>query len=328
MTILAGRMVGSRIAKLSTNDIKPLRPVGSMPMWYYPRARLFRYPIPTEFEFAYINREGEVVISGPFLYARCFQNGLAEVILPGDQPSGALEPELSFCPRFGRLTYLRPDGNEVSADRRDWSALDHGLFEGLAAWRTDGGYRYRDESGEFVGSAKFRSASRFREGLAVVSESRKLSTDPESLEFYYDDDYFYIDRNFNRVIPGPYLAANPFSEKLASVMVGGKWGFIDHACEFQIPRRYDWAGSFVDGLAPVEKLGLVGFINKRGRTIVPSKFKDARDFGDGLAPATLDARYWGFIDKKGKFAIEPKFLGAFPFSEGLALVYLPSSPKR
>jgi hypothetical protein len=34
-------------------DAKALKPDGGMQMWYYKCPRIFRYPIPTNFEFAF-----------------------------------------------------------------------------------------------------------------------------------------------------------------------------------------------------------------------------------------------------------------------------------
>lgn len=59
---------------------KPLKPYGSMQMWYYRVERNFRYPIPTDFEFAYIDKTGKVVVTGPFCVANDFNKGVAVVV--------------------------------------------------------------------------------------------------------------------------------------------------------------------------------------------------------------------------------------------------------
>jgi hypothetical protein len=49
-----------------------------------------------------------------------------------------------------------------------------------------------------------------------------------------------------------YEAADPFSEGLASVLVKGKWGYINKEGKMQVNPRYFASGVFSNGLAPVE----------------------------------------------------------------------------
>jgi hypothetical protein len=49
-----------------------------------------------------------------------------------------------------------------------------------------------------------------------------------------------------------YEEDEPFSEGLAAVQQGGKWGFVDHQGRLVIPARYDRVKRFSEGLAIVE----------------------------------------------------------------------------
>ena len=80
------------------------------------------------------------------------------------------------------------------------------------------------------------------------------------------------------VIPYIYKEVSPFSEGLAAVKSGNKWGFIDKTGKVVIQFNYDGAGGFSEGLAPVcirskwwdEKLlEKWGYINKTGKIMWP-----------------------------------------------------------
>lgn len=86
-----------------------------------------------------------------------------------------------------------------------------------------------------------------------------------------------------------YKDACPFSEGMAAVRTGNKWGFINKAGKLVIPARYDhddvWDDDdgyaslgFKDGVAVMYKNGKYGAINKRGVTIIP--FTSAYMFHD------------------------------------------------
>jgi hypothetical protein len=49
-----------------------------------------------------------------------------------------------------------------------------------------------------------------------------------------------------------------FSEGLASVERGGKWGYIDRSGRYSIPATFDSAMPFCDGIAAVETFQEIG----------------------------------------------------------------------
>lgn len=394
-----------------------LKPVGDMPMWYYRCARLFRYPIPTDFEFAYINRKGEVAITGPFEKANNFSNGIACVVLgcykrhdgkwiyavpkmesgsaallkndgqvvlhlPGNLPESfydkyattmitkirkkTQQPEMfyelmdgngkvvtnnkwlaarSFSEGLAAVT--GPEASDISdADKQTESMAGKGSFAmgfGSVTSLNDLGkvghvpaeyngfapdnspWGYRDQSGKTIISTKLSDPGRFSEGLATVKAKPTnffSGHDRNDPTFYHPDNFSYIDKTGNIVIPGPFMEAQPFKGGLAAIMKNGKWGYIDKSGKEVVPCQYDWAGDFKSTLAPVEKNELVGYIDKTGKVVIDFLYKDGKEFSDGVAPVTRDGRRWGYIDENGKDVIEAKFQRAFPFNDGLALVYI------
>jgi hypothetical protein len=126
------------------------------------------------------------------------------------------------------------------------------------------------------------------------------------------------------VIPFIYEETGNFSEGLVSVMLDGKWGFIDETGAEVIPFIYDAAFDFSEGLAAVKLDGRAGYIDKTGAEVIPFIYEGASDFSEGLAAVSypdipsLDPHIV-FINKTGE-VITPRYYSAEPFTEGLAVV--------
>ena len=63
--------------------------------------------------------------------------------------------------------------------------------------------------------------------------------------------------------------------------------------------KYDWVGSFSEGLAKVKLGDKYGFIDKTGKEVVPPKYDDLVFFSKGLAKVELDGQ-WGLVDRTSK----------------------------
>ncbi|MDE7414248.1 MAG: WG repeat-containing protein [Muribaculaceae bacterium] len=131
--------------------------------------------------------------------------------------------------------------------------------------------------------------------------------------------YGFIDKSGKLVIPAKYSVLDSFSEDLARVEIGGKWGFVDKSGKLIIPAEYNYADSFSDGLAIVKIGGKWGVIDKSGKLVIPAKYDNAGDFSEGLADVKIGEK-WGFINKRGKLVIPAKYDYVSDFSDGLARV--------
>jgi WG containing repeat len=161
----------------------------------------------------------------------------------------------------------------------------------------------------------------------------------------------FIDVNGNVVIKPQFEAVGEFSEGLAPVMIGDKWGYINRKGKVLIAPRWrqseqGWKSTvspFYQGLAIVieaVRWNVVddsnyyaykcGYINQKGEYVIQPKFRaNCGVFSEGLARTEVDVlgdeaeegKGWiGFIDKKGQWAIKPKFFQASPFLNGFARV--------
>jgi hypothetical protein len=110
-----------------------------------------------------------------------------------------------------------------------------------------------------------------------------------------------------------------FSDGLACVKQGDKWGYIDRKGNFKIEPRFREATDFSDGLAAVKPDHLWGYIDKAGKVAIPVQYRDCAPFSEGLAAVKVRGQ-WGFIDTQGHTVLKPQLLRACAFRKGLARV--------
>ena len=97
---------------------------------------------------------------------------------------------------------------------------------------------------------------------------------------------------FTTLIEAKYEDADRFSEGLAAVKQGGKWGYIDETGKTVIPFRYDKAYPFSEGLAVVGKLEQRDVSHPTG---------EVDEWGyDIYEEGVTDVYVWSVIDPNGK----------------------------
>ncbi len=106
--------------------------------------------------------------------------------------------------------------------------------------------------------------------------------------------------------------AGAYIDGLASVKVGGRWGYMDRLGQLIIPPQFEEAGWFSGGAAAVKRDGRWGYIDRTGRLFVEPQFDQASSFSRGLAPVKV-GDLWGYVDRTGRMAIAPQFEMAYPF---------------
>src|SRR5258705_7792584 len=128
-----------------------------------------------------------------------------------------------------------------------------------------------------------------------------------------------------RIVINPQFdEADSFSEGLAAIRAGAKYGYIDKQGTIVIKPQFDFAGLFSEGLAGVGIGSKVGYIDKQGNFVITPPFAIANlfSFSEGLAAVRVGeflTGKWGYIDKQGKVVIKPQFDSVGPFSDGLAV---------
>ena len=198
------------------------------------------------------------------------------------------------------------------------------ISEGLINYRNpDGLWGFADLEGQTVIEPEWNYAYGFKGGIARVFTglTKDNGMPQEGL-------YGYVKRDGARIRP-QWLDACDFSEGLAAVRQGGKWGFIDESGALVIPCQWDYVGSFSNGRALVfngslksmnyPDEGSYGFIDAQGKLICDG-WEYAGDYADGCARVMLDGKY-GYIDLDGAYVSQPQWDFASDFSSGFGMVF-------
>ena len=127
----------------------------------------------------------------------------------------------------------------------------------------------------------------------------------------------------------PYTHTWKFTEGLASVKKGNKWGFIDTTGKTVVPFQWDFVYPFDEGYAVVfsgtvtsydiPDTGYYGLIDTTGELIIPCEWTKMHSYAEGLALVQRDNK-WGFIDISGETVIPFEWDDAVRFIDGFARV--------
>lgn len=110
-----------------------------------------------------------------------------------------------------------------------------------------------------------------------------------------------------------------FSEGLAAVKIGRKWGYVNGRHTLVIKPRFTLASSFSEGLAAVKHGGKWGYIDKNGAWAIKRRFHQALAFSEQLAAVKVGRR-WGYINRRGHLVIPPLYDETYGFRRGEAWV--------
>ncbi len=179
--------------------------------------------------FGFIDRTGAYAIAPAFDYVLSFSEGLAAVLV-GDK--------VGYINRIGEMVI------EPQFDAADLFA------EGVAAVGLDTQVGFIDHTGAFAIAPDYTRAEGFVEGLAVA---------------LLDGQEVFVDHSGTPVISAPaFTDAHSFSEGLAAVKVGDRFGYLNTRGEMAIEPQFVVATPFSDGLAVVETADAWGVINADG----------------------------------------------------------------
>jgi hypothetical protein len=295
-------------------------------------------PVTARGKFGYVDSAGTLRIEPKFTHAGLFSEGLSRVSI-GEYNSERYgfintKGEIVIDPQF-----------ESAADFSDGVALVFGR-EGRAPV-----YGYIDKTGHFV--------------IPFAKEPSNLLLDHEKLSFHDGlavspnssaTRYSYIDRAGKLICERQFESAEPFSEGLGRVKIGGRFGYIDVNGKIAIEPKFTGAGDFSEGLAPVVMMEagnqVYGFTDRTGNLVLRNTL-DRRNppglwwepiideprarglgtglsewqssFVDGLAPVRYRGRLYDsasycFINKSGEQAFSCRSFDEIDnFHEGLAL---------
>ncbi len=178
---------------------------------------------------------------------------------------------------------------------------------------------YANKNGAIKIACQYDGALDFKYGVAFVKVIQKQN----------GSNYVYwklIDKRgadvgeYQFVQTGDNIPVEQFSDdqKLAKVMISGRYGYVNYKGKMVIDAIYEDAGQFIGNMARVSTGTSYYFINKKGK-MISSAFDNARDMVDGYAAVNIAGR-WGFMNEKGNVTIEPIFDEVSDFYCGYAAV--------
>jgi len=221
-------------------------------------------------------------------------------------------------------TYITSEGKQLSHQAFEYVGDFH---ENFAAVMIDGKYGFIDRSGKMVISPQFSFAWPFSDRLAAVNKNGRwfyINTDGEPVIRNGKFQKVIIE-NVEDLKSSDTITFDdiyPFAEGRSRVLIDNQWGFIDKSGEMIIPPVYRRAQDFSEGLAPVFQDEWF-FINPDGEKILILDFNPGwvYPFSEGLAGVLL-GELFGYINRKGEIVIKGLFTWAGPFKNGIALVEL------
>jgi len=227
-------------------------------------------------KYGYINKRGKLKINVDFDEGESFSDGRAAVKVGdkwgyiGTNGKYDIAPEFEEArPFVDGLACVKKDGKfGVIKKNRKWLVKptyeQAGLkySEGALAVLQDGDWGFLDDKGEWILEPLYRNdvahAPQYKDGLAPVADRQS-------------GQWGFIDQTGKWMVHPQYDLANEFSDGLAAVKSGDKWGFINRNGQLVIPfKEYTKVGDFENGLCRVTlKGGKNSYINHKGRTVYP-----------------------------------------------------------
>lgn len=172
--------------------------------------------------------------------------------------------------------------------------------DGLAAVSTDDGIGFVDKSGKLVIEPKFDYTNGFYDGMAAVSIDEKSALINTRGEYIIppieDENIGILDASdglaqMYKTLPDNNNLIRFYDKKGALILS---------------VQNFDYVGRFTEGLAAINIGDKWGFINHKGEIVIKPQFDQVHEFSEGFAAVRINNK-WGFINREGRFTIEPRF---------------------
>ncbi len=284
--------------------------------------------------YGYIDRTGNWVIEPSFDSANRFSQGLAIVLIEG-------EDSYKYIDRTGMVVIEGAD-NEGYVNRLTKGAYTAPFSENLAAVYLDNGLAqnmvYIDMEGSIVIDATyipkldgssyanefcFARATPFKGGFAAVQRSLNTSS-LASLGIIEDTYLIGMDGKPVASISGKYsVDTMGFDDNMLlrftendKFALGELYGLCDAYGNTIVPMEYESLQYCENGIYVAKLNGAWGFIDKFGNIIIDFVYDEAMPFTDSLAAVKVYGK-WGFIDESGSFAISAEYDEVAPLEQRL-----------
>ena len=212
--------------------------------------------VTTENEFGYINQRGAWNIILPYntiqYSASNFSPEKIALLSPFDTSS---------------FIYIDKTGKTILNVAKNQANFVDNFSESLARFRKGSYYGFINTKGEIVIPPKYSYADNFSHGFAIIKTNdfiTFINKKGEKLKCIFDN-------------------VKAFSNGLAPVCKGKKWGYIDTLGYTKIQFLFDNAFPFYEGVAVVRKNQKYGIINQNGEIIIPFEYDGIQNkFHNGM----------------------------------------------
>lgn len=172
------------------------------------------------------------------------------------------------------------------------------------------------------------------ENLAAICEGGKSTFDPswKQPRFIGKGKWGYMDPTGKEIVPCKYAdVGSKFSEGIALITDGKKYGFVDKTGKVLTKMNYDAVGEFSEGLVAVKVGDKCGYVDRQGKMAVKPTLRSAGNFTNGLALVSSDIPdpkikkkttvKIGYMDTGGNMVVPFKYVaGDATFFEGISRV--------
>lgn len=262
--------------------------------------------------YGFIDTSGKMVINPNYKSATVFNDGIAWVVSENAAPAAINDKgEVKFSlekaqsvKRFhdGLAAFSVADSTGVESwgfVQNDGTIIIPNQFDAVgeynekkcAVMNKDSKWGYIDESGKIVINPQFESASKFKNGVAIVKLDNKAGVIDESGKYIINPQYSNIQ----------------IDEDMFLIELDNKWGWVDKTGKIIINPQFESASTFGSSdLAPVASAQKTGFIDKKGNFVINPQFDSASSFNNNLAVVVASHKI-GFVDEKGKYIVNPQY---------------------
>lgn len=252
--------------------------------------------------YGYMDRNGKIIIPPRFRWADFFYEGLA-VVAEGPECNIPLDDYiLEDCPHG----YINKKGQYVIKPQFYRALEFRGGFAHVSRF-SDFRALVINRSGDIVG---LEGLNYFLEPLAngyfcVKQAMQTRMVDGKGKMFALPQGLSYIKRE-----PG-WPNRCPSEDLIQVEDQSGRQGFVHFPLgTVVIKPSYDSVGQFSEGMAPVKVGDRWGAIDRSGNIVIEPQFSYVSSFHGGAAAAFVlgDSKLCGLIDKQGKWIVQPSFV--------------------
>ena len=243
---------------------------------------------------SYMNDSGKVIADYLFLSGTHFNEGLAFVVST-DHVISCIDTSLN--------------------QKFSLKDIDHAeIFScGLAAVHKLDKYGYLDKSGKMKIDFFYDVVTGFSDDIAAVGIN-DASADSSIVN------WFYIDKNGNKLFDETFDSAIPFHEGKAAVQNDIKMHWIDKTGKKLFNAEFDECRSFHGGFATFRSGDKWGIIRADGKIILEPSYPFVGNFSENFFPFSLGPESYGYLDTTGNIKIQPKYKAVSAFKNGFSYI--------